>query len=260
MRVAILPGVVGLPKSTAWSEDVSRLHGTKETEPLMHYQHRLPILGVRCLHVLGETTSIPQKWVDSFSALDAHFRFILLLSSRHFRNDYQRDNLTWLSRWWSSIEAVQARVGILCLEIPFFIRYDLDYLKAVLKALPKSVKVSIFFGHYSWYQDGVFKVLRRHNIALCWTDTGVYSIKKGEQTFPRENTTSWGFLRLWQTYNEEQVLKYYQWLTAQNLSEAYVLFGAQRGCLRAAEMALQLQSWVLRPNQPNPETLQALRL
>jgi uncharacterized protein YecE (DUF72 family) len=79
--------------------------------------------------------------------------------------------------------------GVLLFQLAPYFRKDLTKLDEFLTAIPDGPRIGFEFRHTSWHSDDVFETLRKHNAALCITDSE-------NLTTPVEATASHGYFRL----------------------------------------------------------------
>ncbi|PYL39591.1 MAG: DUF72 domain-containing protein, partial [Verrucomicrobia bacterium] len=65
---------------------------------------------------------------------------------------------------------------------------DADVLSSFLRELP-SMRAAFEFRHESWFDDEIFEMLKKQNIALCIADTEKLAT-------PKMATADYGYLRL----------------------------------------------------------------
>jgi uncharacterized protein YecE (DUF72 family) len=80
------------------------------------------------------------------------------------------------------------KLGPVLLQLPPNLRADLGRLADTLGRFPRRVLVAFEPRHESWFTDDVYRLLERHNTALCLTD-------RGRQRGPVVRTADWYFLR-----------------------------------------------------------------
>jgi uncharacterized protein YecE (DUF72 family) len=82
------------------------------------------------------------------------------------------------------------QLGPLLFQLPPNFKKDADRLRAFLKLLPSSRRVTFEFRHESWFDDEIFGALKEHNAALCIAES-----EDPPQT-PFQATADWGYFRL----------------------------------------------------------------
>jgi len=117
------------------------------------------------------------------------FRFALKASQRitHWqRLTVPSDALDY---WLKAIQGMSERLGIALYQLPPFFRADFDRLAAFLDALPTGMASAMEFRHASWFVDDCYRLLERHNVALCIHDAN-------ETTTPIRLTAPVTYVRL----------------------------------------------------------------
>src|SRR5467141_1164346 len=60
-----------------------------------------------------------------------------------------------------------SKLGLVLFQLPPNLKCDLPLLTDFLAGLSQDVRSAFEFRHDSWFQDGVFTILRKSNVALC---------------------------------------------------------------------------------------------
>ncbi len=79
--------------------------------------------------------------------------------------------------------------GAVLLQLPPNLEKDTEVLADFLAELPEGMKAAFEFRHESWFDDGVYELLEKHNAALCLAESA-------DLVTPREITADFGYLRL----------------------------------------------------------------
>jgi uncharacterized protein YecE (DUF72 family) len=123
-------------------------------------------------------------------AVPADFKFVLKAPQRitHFqRLKDVDDSVSYLVE----VSAVLGkRLGAILFQLPPGLKKDPQRLRDFLALLPSDRKFAIEFRHESWFEEEIFALLRRNNVAICTaeTDEGI--------EVPFISTADWGYLRL----------------------------------------------------------------
>src|SRR5262245_3910454 len=107
----------------------------------------------------------------------------------------------------------------LLFQLPPNFKKDLRRLEAFLELIERRTWAAFEFRHASWFDDEVFRALRRKSIALCIADM--------DDSPPPAvvNTAGWGYVRLRRKrYTRKQLREWIQKLKSQNWKEACVFF------------------------------------
>lgn len=81
------------------------------------------------------------------------------------------------------------RLGPVLFQLPPNFKADTERLSAALELLPRAFRTSLEFRHESWFGEGTYKVLRKHNAALCVAETDDFET-------PQEFTADFAYFRL----------------------------------------------------------------
>lgn len=82
------------------------------------------------------------------------------------------------------------RLGPLLVQLPPDLRLDLGALKAMLAAVPSTLRVAFEPRHGSWFTDGVLHALAQRDAALCLAD------RRSRPVTPLVRTAGWAYVRL----------------------------------------------------------------
>lgn len=137
------------------------------------------------------------SWTD---ATPAAFRFALKASRRITHEKLLRDTVDSLPRFLDRVALLGERLGCVLYQTPPWLKRDDERLAAFLAALPSAGPRAAFeFRDASWYDDGVYAILRGRNAALCTAE--------GERApAPFTVTADFTYVRLRQkegTYSDE---------------------------------------------------------
>jgi len=77
-----------------------------------------------------------------------------------------------LYRFLHLIKPLKPHLGALLFQLPPSLHLDRELLGDFLQILPKGYRYAMEFRHKSWYEDGVYELLHRFNVALCIHDFG----------------------------------------------------------------------------------------
>src|SRR6476620_8642415 len=133
------------------------------------------------------TASVLEGWSGD---VPTDFKFALKVPQRitHFR---RLKGVTALTAQFLDVAGtLKRRLGPLLVQLHPNFRNDLPRLHDFLSLLPRRFRVAIEFRHPSWFDDAVFRLLRKHRTALCIADAD------DELEVPFVVTANWGYLRL----------------------------------------------------------------
>jgi uncharacterized protein YecE (DUF72 family) len=111
------------------------------------------------------------------------------------------------------------KLGILLFQLPPTSRKDVDLLRNFVAVLPDDTRAAFEFRHASWFDAGVFSVLRERNLALCIADSEKMST-------PVEMTADYAYFRLRdEGYQQPDLERWAQTIGGlSGVSDAFVYF------------------------------------
>jgi len=121
---------------------------------------------------------------------------------------------------------LKQKLGPLLYQLPPNMHRDDNRLESFLSILPPGLKHVLEFRHESWLDDGVFEVLRRHNVGLCVFDMPGL-------TCPLVATAEFAYIRFHGStglysscYSDEELAEWARRLAglAPEVKEAYIYF------------------------------------
>lgn len=89
----------------------------------------------------------------------------------------------------ATISPLGTKLGPILLQLPPGFEADVGRLDATLKSFLPRQRVTCEFRHPSWFTSEVFRLLERHDAALCLAD------RDGQRVTPLVRTASWGYVR-----------------------------------------------------------------
>jgi uncharacterized protein YecE (DUF72 family) len=111
-----------------------------------------------------------EAFANWYNSSPANFAFAVKVSRfiTHIKRlkDVEQPVDTFLGR----AKILEEKLGPLLYQLPPSMHRDDDRLGAFLSILPQGLKHTLEFRHESWLDDGVFEILRRHNVGLCVFD------------------------------------------------------------------------------------------
>ncbi len=143
--------------------------------------------------------------------------------------------------FFRSLEPLRAaqRLGPILFQLPPNFKRDDAVLSGFLAIVPEGLRCSFEFRHESWWDDAVYKLLKQHNVALCWAESE-------EMQVPQTLTANFAYLRLRKTdYTQQErealLVSVRQWAKA--LQDVFVFFKHEdtpEGALYAEELMKRL--------------------
>ncbi len=70
------------------------------------------------------------------------------------------------------LNALGPKLGAVLFQLPPHFSKNRARLESFLEMLPQRHRYAFEFRHKSWYEDDIFGILRRHDVALCLSDHG----------------------------------------------------------------------------------------
>ncbi|BCD62611.1 hypothetical protein NitYY0826_C1493 [Nitratiruptor sp. YY08-26] len=111
-------------------------------------------------------------------------------------------------RFLHLIKPLKPHLGVILFQLPPSLHKDLDLLASFLHILPPSYRYAIEFRHNSWYEEDIYELLRRYNVAFCIHDFG-------KKSTPMQKTANFVYIRLHGTngryvgsYDDETLLEW----------------------------------------------------
>jgi uncharacterized protein YecE (DUF72 family) len=148
-----------------------------------------------------------------------HFRFSVKASQKisHMKRLKNADEET--GYLMDVVGEMGAKLGVVFFQLPPNFKQDLDRLGAFLETLPDGIRIAFEFRHSTWFEDPVFDLLRKHNVALCLADA------EDDLEVPLVSTADWGYLRLRRPgYPADELKQWREWVAAQPWTDAFVFF------------------------------------
>ena len=95
--------------------------------------------------------------------------------------------------------AVGGRLGPVLFQLPPFLKADEARLRGFLQSVPKETRAAIEFRNESWFNDGIFGLMREHDVALCIAESD-------ELEVPEVITASFAYFRFRKSEYPESAL------------------------------------------------------
>ena len=137
----------------------------------------------------------------------------------------------------SSLEPMResGKLGTILLQVPPNLKADTALLADFVQLLPVAYRFAFEFRHESWFNDSVYEILRRKNVALCWAESE-------KITAPRASTADFAYYRLRVPgYTEAQLNQLSQEIASQGQSKPVFAFfkheDEPEGALNAVKVA-----------------------
>lgn len=123
------------------------------------------------------------------AATPENFRFTLKASQQITHRERLKVPSEALDYLNSVVPGLESRLGMILYQLPPFFKCDAQKLEMFLSVLPRGIRTAFEFRHQSWFVDEVYRLLKRHSVALCIHDAD-------DHTTPMETTTDYTYVRL----------------------------------------------------------------
>jgi uncharacterized protein YecE (DUF72 family) len=162
----------------------------------------------------------PEEMLNTWlSEVPADFCFAFKAPQRITHMQRLKNSDEAVAAFVESLAIVKKRLGPILFQLPPNFKADIGRLKDFIAILPKKRRFAFEFRHESWFQDSVFELLRRRNIALC-----IAEAEDGPNA-PLVATADWGYLRLRRVdYTRAKLKRWSGEILSQKWSDAYVYF------------------------------------
>jgi len=118
-----------------------------------------------------------------------------------------------------NISALEDRLGVVLFQLPPNMKKDAERLDSFLQLLPSDIKATFEFRHPTWFDDEVLELLKRHNRALCVSDTDDLPANTIDKT------ADFGYLRLRRVqYGQAELKEWIEKIKKQKWKETFVFF------------------------------------
>ena len=185
---------------------------------LGYYAERLRTVEINNTFYRMPKVAMLEKWA---SEVPDDFVFVLKASRRitHQHRLQGEEASSALAYLHDCASVLGGKRGPFLLQLPPYLRKDVDRLRSFLDGMPSGCRVAVEFRHESWQDTDVYDVLRDRQVALCHAETDDVSIDN------LAATAGWGYLRLRrETYSDEQLRGWREWIRLQPWQEVYVFF------------------------------------
>ncbi len=116
-------------------------------------------------------------WVN---ATPADFRFAAKShqSITHFKRLKDADES--LRFFLQSLEPMRqsGKLGPILFQLPPNLKADTGLLEKFVQLLPQAYRFAFEFRHGSWFNDAIYDVLKKKNVALCWAESEKITVPK----------------------------------------------------------------------------------
>ncbi len=190
-------------------------------EMLRYYATQLPAVEINNTFYRLPRANVIESWAEQ---VPGDFRFVIKASRRitHFKRlRNSREEAEYLVE---TVSGLGDRLGVILFQLPPNFKKDLERLDDFLDDLPTGLRAAFEFRHDSWYDEEVYALLRKHNLALCLADN------EGDEARDLVGTADYGYLRLRRPdYRKPELAGWLDRIEAQKWKETYVFFKHEDG-------------------------------
>ncbi len=153
---------------------------------LPYYAERFPTVEINYTFYRMPTEKIIDGWDR-----DTPDRYALTLKApKRITHDARLRNCAdRVRQFLEAASLLGPKLGALLFQLPPNLKKDVGLLREFLDSFPPHVRAAFEFRHDSWFDDGVFEVLRERQMALCIADSEKLST-------PLVATAGFGYYRL----------------------------------------------------------------
>lgn len=168
-----------------------------------------------------------QNWVN---AVTENFVFSFKMHKSITYLKKLKPEMKLLDKFFSSLEPVKNKKTLILIQLPASFKKDLQKLEIFTKLLPENFFFAFEFRHISWFENDVYEILKKRNIAIVLADS---PIKKGGSTlWPKKDveTANFCYIRfhgsksLYRSSYSKEELKTYAQLITQKVKKGLQVF------------------------------------
>lgn len=186
---------------------------------LRFYGAQFPAVEINNTFYRMPTEKLLLSWAEQ---VPEGFRFVLKASQRITHRRRLKEAGEELGYFLRTANVLGKRLGPTLFQLPPNLKQDLPRLADFLALVPRAWRAAFEFRHASWFDDGVYRLLRDHDAALVVADTDE---DESELRVPFVATAGWGYLRLRRpAYDGAALRAWADRLRAQAWSDAFVFF------------------------------------
>jgi uncharacterized protein YecE (DUF72 family) len=153
---------------------------------LPYYAERFPTVEINYTFYRAPNEKILDGWSR---ATPERFKLTLKAPKRITHDARLRDCADRVRQFLETAAVLGPKLGALLFQLPPNLKKDVPLLEAFVDSFPPRVCAAFEFRHESWFDDVVFDVLRKRNLALCIADSERLST-------PIELTADYAYFRL----------------------------------------------------------------
>ena len=153
---------------------------------LPYYAERFPTVEINYTFYRMPTEKIIDGWDR---ATPDRYALTLKAPKRITHDARLRNCADRVRQFLEAASLLGPKLGALLFQLPPNLKKDVGLLREFLDSFPPHVRAAFEFRHDSWFDDGVFEVLRERQMALCIADSEKLST-------PLVATAGFGYYRL----------------------------------------------------------------
>jgi len=178
---------------------------------LSYYVQHFPTTEINNTFYRIPTTALVENWRDE---VPAEFQFTLKVSQIITHRKKLKAVDSEMQRFLESAAALKGKLATLLVQLPPFLRKDLETLQEFLTKFSSKARLSFEFRHTSWFCDDLYQMLQRHRCALA-----VVEKEEGEGAdVPREVTAPFVYMRLRKgEYSDVELEDWAKWIRRQTV-------------------------------------------
>ena len=160
--------------------------GLSTAKMLPYYAERFPTVEINYTFYRLPNAKTVAGWT---AATPDRFTFALKASQRITHFQRLREVEEPIRYFCNTARLLAGKLGPLLFQLPPNFKKDTARLGGVLDQLPPDLRAAFEFRHPSWFDEEVYGLLRRRNVALCIVD-------HDDGATPAVATADWGYFRL----------------------------------------------------------------
>jgi len=145
-------------------------------EMLKYYANKFKTVEVNSSFYRLPTTKTVQKWMN-----ETPDQFIFSIKASQFitHRKYLKDGQETTKKFFDVIKGLKNKLGVILFQLPPNWHYNYERIREFVEILPKQYLYTFEMRHPSWYEQEVFELFKKYNIALCIHDfTGDLFLEK----------------------------------------------------------------------------------
>lgn len=159
--------------TSGWSyphwDEVFYPKGVKAPKKLNFFSQHFPTVEINTTFYHNPSESTVKNWVTQ---VPEDFIFSVkangYITHRKRLKDFQDSTKLFFER----IKLFGSKLGPLLFQLPPSFKEDKERLEEFISQLPKKYLCVFEFRHESWFNEEIYKLLKKYHIALCITDIG----------------------------------------------------------------------------------------